>query len=243
MPSAAHRRDEALHDLLVQEREELLPRVDERDLRAERREHAGVLAADDARRRARRAGREAADAEDFVGVVDVVVGEVDVLRSERPRAGGDQDEVALRAASLRGRSSTTTVCGSSSRAVAVEVASRRGAARFARMRSGLRRRDDVLARHQALELRRAIELDGDAVERRAPDSRTDTAPSREASCSAACRCGRRRRPAPARAPRRRRACRSRPPARRLSRRRDPNQSRRGRSSRASSGCLSHDVAG
>ena len=99
----AHRVGEPLAHLRVQEREQAGARVDQVHLHAERREHARVLAADHAGADHGHRTREAVDAQDPVGVVDVLVVVRDAGRAVRRRAGRDQDHVGGQARSVRRR--------------------------------------------------------------------------------------------------------------------------------------------
>ena len=94
----AHRVREPLPHLRVQERQQAGARVDQVHLHAERREHARVLAADHAAPDHGHRPREAVDAQDPVGVVDVVVVVRDAGRAVRRRSGGHQDHVGGQAA-------------------------------------------------------------------------------------------------------------------------------------------------
>ncbi len=85
MPAALHRRLERLRNFGVEERQQLVAPVDDVDLRAERGEGAGVLAADHARADHRHRLRNAVELQDRVGVVDLALAEGKKRRAARAR--------------------------------------------------------------------------------------------------------------------------------------------------------------
>ncbi len=93
-----HRGAQSRYDLEIEERQDFAARVDERDFRAERREHAGILATDHAAPQHDHRARERLDREDLVAVVDPRIVEVHVGRTVRLRACRDQHEFSGHAA-------------------------------------------------------------------------------------------------------------------------------------------------
>ncbi len=89
-----------LDDLRVAELEQALALLDDRDARAERREHRRVLDADHAGADHDHRGRDVVELQDAVGVEDRALVERDVLRPVRRGAGRDHDVGGRQAALL-----------------------------------------------------------------------------------------------------------------------------------------------
>ena len=91
VPAALERRLHAGRHLAVEPAEQVAATLDDDDGRAERREQAGVLAADDAAAHDGQRGRDAIEVEDRVGVLDVGIVEGHARRAVRRAAGRDEE--------------------------------------------------------------------------------------------------------------------------------------------------------
>ena len=84
---------ERLGDLAVEETQDLVAALDQRDLDAERRQHAGVLGADDAAADHDHGLGQMVELEQAVGTEDGLVVERDALGAGRPGAGRDHEDL------------------------------------------------------------------------------------------------------------------------------------------------------
>jgi hypothetical protein len=92
-----HGRGQRARELGVEEGQQHVAPVDEMHLAAQRRERAGVLAADHAAADHRQPARQRVQLEDLVGIVHPVVPERELGRMQRGGTGGDQDALAAQA--------------------------------------------------------------------------------------------------------------------------------------------------
>ncbi len=158
-----HRITQPVDDLVIEKRQDLVPRIHQRHLDAQRRKHAGVLGADDARAENGHRLREPLDGQDLVAVVDLIVVEIDTVGAARDAPSRDQEVATGDALLARGGLHRHGVRVDEAR-VTAEVRDVVAAEVFVDARD-LRFGDRVLALHQHRQGGRRLEIDRDAVER------------------------------------------------------------------------------